>query len=239
MKRTGPIKMTDAIKQATDDQDKIWQPEKTVATVKERMHALALNILEETIRIDNGRLDIPVFFSTCGHDARDVIGTKKQMGKGATPAQSEASAVMELAERFSFFSFYKNHDNTRLGTYGQFADEAMAFDQIAKSVHDESDDLAIARQIFESLPLRWTGAWNLTQEKEVLVPINWFYAINAFNGPSAGNCVEEALSQGICEIVERHVSSLVSQKKLAVPGVNLESASDPKEPSFPNSVWAL
>ena len=51
--------------------------------------------------------------------------------------------------------------------------------------------------------------------------------INEFNGPSAGNCVEEALSQGICEIVERHVSSLVSQQKISVPIINPDSATDP------------
>ena len=226
MKRTGPIRLKDAIKQVTDDQDKICPPEETVAAVKQRMQSMELNILEKTVRIDNGRLDIPVFFSTCGHDARKVIGTRKQMGKGATPAQAEASAVMELAERFSFFSFYKNQNHTRLGTYDQFRDEAIAFDQIAKSVHDESDDLEVARQIFESLPMRWTGAWNLTREKEVLVPINWFYAINAFNGPSAGNCTEEALSQGICEIVERHVSSLICRQHLAAPRIDPESATD-------------
>jgi ribosomal protein S12 methylthiotransferase accessory factor len=39
------------------------------------------------------------------------------MGKGGTPTQSEASAVMELAERFSFFSFWKNPANFRLDTY--------------------------------------------------------------------------------------------------------------------------
>lgn len=226
MKRTGPIELKDAFKQATDDQDKICQPEKTVATVKKRMQSMALNILEKTERIDNGRLDIPVFFSTCGHDARAVIGTRKQMGKGATPAQAEASAVMELAERFSFFSFYKNQNHTQTGTWDRFRKEAIPFEQIAKSVHDESDDLAAARKIFEKLPLRWTGAWNMTQEKEMLVPIDWFYAINAFNGPSAGNCVEEALVQGICEIVERHVSSLISRQRLAAARIDPHSAAD-------------
>ena len=226
MKRTGPIKMTDAIKRATDDQDKILQPEQTVTMVKQRMNAMELKILDQTLRIDNGRLDIPVFFSTCGHDAQAVIGTKKQMGKGATTAQAEASAVMELAERFSFFSFYTNRNHTRLGTFNQFADEAITFDQIAKSVHDESGDLAVSQQIFESLPLRWTGAWSLTREKEVLVPLNWFYAINAFNGPSAGNCVEEALCQGICEIVERHVSSVISRQHISTPLIDPASATD-------------
>jgi ribosomal protein S12 methylthiotransferase accessory factor len=226
MKRTGPIELQDAFKLATDDQDKICQPEKTVAMVKTRMQSMALNILEKTERIDNGRLDIPVFFSTCGHDAQAVIGTRKQMGKGATPAQAEASAVMELAERFSFFSFYKNRSHTQTGTWNQFGEEAVSFEQIAKSVHDESDDLAAAKTIFETLPLRWTGAWNLTREKEVLVPIDWFYAINAFNGPSAGNCLEEALVQGICEIVERHVSSLISRQRLAAARIDPQSATD-------------
>jgi ribosomal protein S12 methylthiotransferase accessory factor len=226
MKRTGPVRLTDAIKQATDDQDKILQPRQTVETVKAKMRAMELKILDRTLRIDNGRLDIPVFFSTCGHDAEAVIGTKKQMGKGATPDQAEASAVMELAERFSFFSFYKNQAHTQLGTSAQFADEAIGFDQIAKSVHDNGEDLDISRRIFESLPLRWTGAWSLTREREVLLPLNWFYAINAFNGPSAGNCVEEALCQGICEIVERHVSSVISRGQLATPRIDPQTPTD-------------
>ncbi|PIE67931.1 MAG: hypothetical protein CSA23_01505 [Deltaproteobacteria bacterium] len=226
MKRTGPITLVDAFKQATADQDKTVSPRETVSVVKQRMQTMDLKILEKTMRIDNGRLDIPVFFSTCGHDARAVIGTGKQMGKGATPDQAEASAVMELAERFSFFSFYQNRDNTRVGTAEQFRDGALPFDQIAKSVHDTSEDLEIAKKIYESLPLRWTGAWNLTHQKEVLVPLNWFYAINAFNGPSAGNCKEEALCQGICEVVERHVSSLISRNRMVVPTIDPSSAKD-------------
>ena len=57
------------------------------------------------MRIDSGRLDIPVYLSLLGVDARRVVPTHKQMGKGATPVQAEASALMELVERFSFFSY--------------------------------------------------------------------------------------------------------------------------------------
>jgi ribosomal protein S12 methylthiotransferase accessory factor len=64
-------------------------------------------------------------------------------------------------------------------------------------------------------------------EKEVLIPFDWFFAINEFNGPSAGNCVEEALIQGICEIVERHTSSLISQNKMKVAAIRPESVTDP------------
>jgi len=179
------------------------------------------------MRIDNGRLDIPVYFSICGQDAYKVIGTKKQMGKGATPHQSEASAVMELAERFSFFSFYKNSKNFFIEEHRNLKNHALPFEAIALSVHDNSDDLDKAREVFSTLPLKWTRAYNLTRQEEVIVPFNWFFAINEYNGPSAGNCVEEAISQGICEIVERHVSSIVSRGKLKTPGININSMTDP------------
>ncbi len=224
---TNPIELKDAFKQFTADQDKIMDPRETVERFRKRLKKVNLDILEKTERIDNKRLDIPVFFSKCGKDAVSVIGTKKQMGKGATPEQSEASAVMELAERFSFFSFCKNRENFFTDTYANLKDKALGFDFIAASVHDDSTDLDVTRKVFENMPLEWTWAYNLTRREKVLVPFNWFLAINEFNGPSAGNCVEEALSQGICEIVERHVSSLISRKKLTVPLIRPESATDP------------
>ena len=78
----------------------------------------------------------------------------------------------------------------------------MSFAQIVRSVDDDSDDFSVAARFYEELPLKWTWAYNLTRDEEILIPFNWFYTINEFNGPSAGNCIEEALLQGICEIVE-------------------------------------
>ena len=130
------------------------------------MKTIELDILKSTHRIDNGRLDIPVYFSTCGKDAAAVTGTKKQMGKGGTPQQAEASALMELAERFSFFSFAKNPENFVTDIYPNVKEKAIPFELIAQSVHDESDDLPVSRKIFESLPLKWTWGYNLTQERK-------------------------------------------------------------------------
>jgi ribosomal protein S12 methylthiotransferase accessory factor len=221
------VVLKDAYKAYTLDQDKIVTPEETIRRFKEKLKAVDLDMLEETVRIDNGRLDIPVFFSVCGRDAEEVIGTKKQMGKGGTPLQSEASAVMELAERFSFFSFCKEQKNFFVEEYRNIKDRALPFEEIAKSVHDGSQDLGKAREIFSRLPLKWTWAYNMTREEEVLIPFNWFFAINEFNGPSAGNCVEEAVLQGICELVERHVSSIISRKRLKTPAIDLDSVTDP------------
>lgn len=224
---TKNIILSDAYKKFTLDQDKIMAPAETVKRARAKFDSLDLDILESTQRIDNGRLGIPVFFSRCGKDARARTGTTKQMGKGATPEQAEASAVMELVERFSFFSFCHDPANFFTDTFKNVKSRALPFEMIARSVHDASEELDITRSIFESLPLKWTAAYNLTRDQPVLIPFDWFYMINEFNGPSAGNCIEEAVSQGICEIVERHVSSIISRGRLQVPRIRPESATDP------------
>jgi len=221
------IILKDAYKGYTLDQDKIFSPEETVRRFRERLQRVDLDILKEAVRIDNGRLDIPVYFSVCGRDAQAVIGSRKQMGKGGTPHQSEASAVMELAERFSFFSFSKDPGKFMVEEYRNIRDRALPFEAIARSVHDESDDLSAALEIFSRLPLKWTWGYNMTRGESVLVPFDWFFAINEFNGASAGNCPEEAISQGICEVVERHVSSIVSRGRLKTPAIDLGSVTDP------------
>jgi ribosomal protein S12 methylthiotransferase accessory factor len=221
------IVLKDAYKGYTLDQDKIVSPEETVRHFREKLRRLDLDILKETVRIDNGRLGIPVYFSVCGRDAEAVIGTRKQMGKGGTPAQSEASAVMELAERFSFFSFAKDPENFMIEEYRNIRDRALPFELIARSVHDDSEDLDAAREVFSRLPLKWTWGYNMTKQEAVLIPFDWFFAINEFNGASAGNGVEEAILQSICEVVERHVSSLVGRGRLKTPAIDLDSVTDP------------
>jgi len=221
------ITLKDAFKSFTLDQDKTLSPAETVKKIRKRLAEINLDILESTERIDNGRLRIPVFFSNCGKDAIALTGTKKQMGKGATPTQAEASAVMELVERFSFFNFANNQKNFITAKHSDLKEKAIPFEMIAKSVHDDSDDLEQAKKIFEELPLKWAKAYNLTLNKEILIPFDWFFAINEFNGPSAGNCAEEAILQGICEVVERHVSSIISRGKLNLPAIDPDSATDP------------
>jgi ribosomal protein S12 methylthiotransferase accessory factor len=221
------IILRDAYKGYTLDLDKIVTPEETIRRFKEKLKKIDLDILEETVRIDKGRLDIPVYFSICGKDAESVVGTKKQMGKGGTPKQAEASAVMELAERFSFFSFWKNPKSFSVAEYRNVKGPALPFTKVAQSVHDDAEDLDLVKEVFSRLPLKWTWGYNLTTDEEVVIPFDWFFTINEFNGSSAGNCQEEAILQGVCEVIERHVSSIISRNKLKAPAIDLGSVDDP------------
>ncbi|MCI5130773.1 MAG: hypothetical protein D3904_04460, partial [Candidatus Electrothrix sp. EH2] len=224
------IRLHSCAKKYTYDQDKACTPEQTVERFHERLQASGLDILKEVKRIDTGRLDIPVFFSVCGKDALATIGTKKQMGKGSTPEQSKASACMELAERFSFFSFLKNPENFIIGDYAALRKAGypvLPISALLQSVHDEQRSPEDLEQLLSGLPLRWTWARNISRDKDVLVPFSWFYAINEFNGPCAGNTIEEAVLQGISEVVERHVCSVVARKKVRTPTIALDTVIDP------------
>lgn len=217
-------------KQYTYDQDKACSPEETVARFVRTLKNAGLDILKEVRRIDNGRLDIPVYFSVCGKDALEAIGTKKQMGKGSTPEQSRASACMELAERYSFFSFINNADNFIIGDYDAMRRQGypvLDSSILLQSVHDRQHDQVLLEKLLAELPMRWAWAKNLSRDEEVLVPFSWFYAINEFNGPSAGNTYEEAILQGISEVVERHVCAIINCGQLATPAIDQDSVTDP------------
>lgn len=224
------IQLQDCLKTYTTDQDKAISPKETVAKFKEKLKHLNLDILKEVKRIDNGRLGIPVYFSVCGEDARAMTGTKKQMGKGASAIQARASACMELAERFSFFTFKNNPDNFLVGDYQQMCEQGhpvLDVQYLLQSVHDTVHDKAFIEDILQGIPMQWAWATNLTKNCEVLIPFSWFFAINEFNGPSAGNTYEEAALQGICEIVERHVCALVTHNKVKTPLIDPASVKDP------------
>jgi len=219
------VLLQDSFKSYTYDQDKARTPTETAEWVKSRFQDANLDILRQTIRIDSGRLDIPVFISVCGSDASQLTGTKKQMGKGATPEQAEASALMELSERYSFFSYLKNRHFTQ-AAYADLHEPVMDFDDILKSVHHDPHDGDRALQVFSRLPLSWTWGKGINSGKDVLIPLSWFYEINQFNGPAAGNTLEEAIVQGGCEVIERHVSAKVAREKLITPDIDLDSVDD-------------
>jgi len=221
-----PLRLTDAFKGYTYDQDKLLTPEETIARVRQRLGQLDLKILQETLRIDSGRLDIPVFISILGIDAKRVVPTQKQMGKGATPVQSEASALMELVERFSFFSYLQDGPLTPARAR-DLKGQALDFSRLALSLFDSSPEVRPAAALYEDWPLRFCPATNLTTGQALYLPLHWFYLIEEYNGPAAGNCYEEAVLQALCEVVERHVGSVISHDQLPTPAIDPASVTDP------------
>ncbi|HBH28283.1 MAG TPA: hypothetical protein DDX99_05500 [Desulfofustis sp.] len=230
MKKPDQIRFKDCFKGFTRDLDKTISPEQTIEYFYHRLWEAGINIISEVKRIDSGRLGIPVYFSVCTQEAEEVIGTKKQMGKGASEAQAQASACMELAERYSFFSFMNNDQHFTSGDYQQLissSEQILPLDYLPLSVNDQQTSPELLARLLANIPQQWCWATHQTEKSQYLVPFSWFYAINEFNGPAAGNTLEEAALQSLCEVVERHVCALVASKRITVPIIEKDSIADP------------
>ncbi len=217
------IELAPCPKHYTKDQDKAVSPQETLARVRERLAATGKSILARTRRIDTGRLDIPVFLSECGADARAVMPTRKQMGKGASPEQAEASALMELVERYSFFTRWNSPEYFTVRTYSQALQgemPVMPVRRLLQSVLEEMPEEK-ALEIMDLRPWRFHPATDIGAGREENIPLEWFKALGEFNGSSAGNTHEESILQGACELVERHVCALAERHRTPLPTIDL------------------
>lgn len=224
------IELSPCPKGYTHDLDKAIAPEETVRRVQTRLAAAQADILAETRRVDVGRLGIPVYLSVCGSDARRVMPTRKQMGKGSSPAQAQASALMELMERYAFFTFWERRPFFREATWSEaealFGRELLPIEEIMRSVH-ECGDAAVARRLMDLRRWQFYPATRLQDGATVWLPLDWFKLLGEFNGTSSGNSREESLLQGLSELVERHVCCHVDREKLETPTIAVQDDDDP------------
>ena len=224
------LQLRDCLKTYTADQDKARDPAGTVAMATRRLSDSGARILGEIRRIDTGRLGIPVYLSICGDEARRVMPTRKQMGKGASPDQAQASALMELAERYSFFTFWDDEANFTPATWSEaetlWPGGLMSLEDIRRSV-DDALSLEDCRRVMDLKRWRFAPITDITHGREVMAPLDWFKTLNEFNGSSAGNTLEESLLQGACELVERHVCALAAAGGPELPTIDPASCHDP------------
>ena len=215
----------------TRDLDKTMSPAQTIARVRERLDSSRLDILSKTRRVDVGRLGIPVFLSVCGADARRIMPTRKQMGKGSSAEQAEASALMELMERFAFFSFWEERPHMVSATWSEaearFGSDLLPIEAMLRSV-DDTLSPQDARRVLDLTRWQFYPATRLLDGKTVWLPLDWFKLLGEFNGTSAGNCREESLLQGLSELIERHVCCRVDRNLPTTPTIDPAScAFDP------------
>ncbi|GAB7078453.1 YcaO-like family protein [Megalodesulfovibrio paquesii] len=230
-------------KGVSKDLDKAVPPAETVARVLGLLEGKA--ILQELKRIDVGRLGIPVYLSVCGAAAKDVMPTRKQMGKGSSPEQAQASALMELVERYSFFSYWDDPANLLVGRYSQALagtlpgqtpahGKALPIAQVLASVGEPLErfgDEAAVLALLDLVDMQFGTATDLVTGEDVLVPLSWFRRLGEFNGTSAGNTPEESILQGLCELVERHVCCLVDRERpTTLPTIDMSDPASGEDP---------
>lgn len=215
----------------TRDLDKSVSPVDTVNSVLAKLESSGLDILRGTRRVDTGRLGIPVYLSLCGNDARRFMPTRKQMGKGSSPEQARASALMELMERYAFFSFWEQSPDFVSCTFSEarqrFGKDCIPIEEISRSVQETLEPRQVLK-VMDCVHWKFYPATRLGDAKTIWLPLDWFRLLSEFNGTSSGNTPEESLLQGLSELVERHVCALVDRNHPVTATITPDScAMDP------------
>ena len=225
-----PIELRPCPKAYTRDLDKCVSPRQTIERVRQALAHSGLDVLAETRRVDTGRLGIPVYLSVCGRDARRIMPTRKQMGKGSSAEQAQASALMELMERYAFFSFWEARPHMVTARWREaeqrFGGELMPVEEILRSVDDSLAPEA-AREVLSTVRWSFYPATRLEDGRTVWTPLDWFKLLGEFNGTSAGNSAEESLLQGLSELVERHVCCRIDRERPTTPSIDMDTLDDP------------
>ena len=186
------------------DQDKAIPPEQTVKAAFERLKRFEHPLFEKFYKVEND-FDIPIYrleiskYTPCAYPLFE--GT---WGKGVADAQAQASCIMEFIERYSAQQYNKwlkeKHSNFEAGTALPMECWKNSLDYAGK---DAKGLLAAAGDML----FYWGKAYNLNTNQYEFIP-KIFYD-TCTTGLAAGNTMEEALLQGMCECVERHVSAHV------------------------------
>ncbi|GAB3473897.1 TOMM precursor leader peptide-binding protein [Amycolatopsis cihanbeyliensis] len=165
-------------------------------------------------------------------------------GKGVTPLHAEVSALCEALERYS-------------GTHhGDEATVRASFRALgAEAVHPDAFQLYHPHQFanratwnaehasFQHVPepfdegaeLDWTPVWSMTRRCHRLLPTGSLYygapapaSITAdSNGCAAGSSREDAVLQGLLEVIERDAVALWWYNRTPMPGFDLAALGDP------------
>ncbi|MEO7735287.1 MAG: TOMM precursor leader peptide-binding protein, partial [Kofleriaceae bacterium] len=169
-------------------------------------------------------------------------------GKGRSADQARVSALCEALERFS--GVYQGDEARVRASARELGAAALAPGELqlfsdaqyrTREVHNAREPDArrqVPAPLDPATPIDWTPAWSLGQRARRYVPLAYCYAEapaetgTAFVGPcsngvAAGTCLEEAVLQGLLELVERDAAAVWWYNRLARPAIDLDGFADP------------
>lgn len=174
--------------------------------------------------------------------------TRVCAGKGRSHAQARMSALSEAVERRSGeYDGDEPRVRASAAELGESAfDPALLHGFSARQYAERASPRASTRDRAERVPeplaphteLDWTPVWSLSEPKLRYVPLSYCYsgapagAGEAYcptngNGVAAGTCLEEAILQGLLELVERDAVAIWWYNMLPRPPFDLRDVRDP------------
>lgn len=211
-------------------------PERTVDKLISILHSLGLDTVEDW-RAENsiGTYSLRVRIKGCGE-----TGTN---GKGVSPVYARASAYAELFERLQNGILIPSSKWEKGDAFSIFPDEKILSSEniveqngpflkyyLSKLNYHSLSKKEIAKRFRNNHQWEYllTGKDNeficipyssYVNGKKYYLPAYLSHALYGSNGMCAGNTTEEALVQGISEIVERAVQTRIMREKPCLPDI--------------------
>lgn len=248
-----PVELTSRLKASYNGGHRSQTPEQVLARYRHLVSPVT-GVIKEIRRDEHGPDFFNSFRSGPNVAARvhDVRALRANMriengGKGVTAVHAQASALCEAIERYSG-NFCGDEARVR-GSYRSLGDAAIhpndcqlydARQYEARSEWNSAHGLfqSVCDPFDEDALMDWTPVWSLTQQRHRLLPTGMLYfgAPSASgphylhadsNGNAAGSSIEDALLQGILELIERDAVALWWYNRTSQPGVDLDAFADP------------
>ncbi|HEX4722945.1 MAG TPA: TOMM precursor leader peptide-binding protein [Pseudonocardiaceae bacterium] len=229
----------------------------SLAQVRERYQHLVspvTGIIKEIRRDDRGPALFNAFRSGANIAARaDDLQTfaavlrRENGGKGVTAEQAEVGAMCEAIERYS--GHFHGDEATVRGSLRSLGERAIHPND-CQLYHERQyatrADWNAAHGMFQYVSrefdpdalTNWSPVWSVTERRHRLLPTSMLYystpadrgghlLLADSNGNAAGSSIEDAVLQGLLEVVERDAVAIWWYNRTRMPGVDLDSFNDP------------
>jgi ribosomal protein S12 methylthiotransferase accessory factor len=180
-------------------------------------------------------------------DTFAAVLRRENGGKGVTPAQAETSAMCEAIERYSGH-FHGDEERVRgslrsLGERAIHPNDCQLYHERQYRTRAEWNPAHapfqfVSREFDPDTETDWTPVWSVTEQRHRLLPTGMLYfstppqsggrlLLADSNGNAAGGTLEDAVLQGLLELVERDGVALWWYNRTRMPAVDLASFGDP------------
>ncbi|SEQ66005.1 ribosomal protein S12 methylthiotransferase accessory factor [Lentzea xinjiangensis] len=245
-----PVELTSRAKHSCDGGGHRSSPPQEVLDTYRHLIGPVTGIVKEIRRDDNGPEFFNSFRSGSNIAAGDGIeGLRSALradtgGKGVTALDAQVGALCEAVERRSG-SFVGDEAVVR-GSYRSLGERAIHPDTV-QHYHPRQftgrEAWNAAHSSFQHVTapfdddevMDWTPLWSFTEQRHKLLPTGMLYfgapcppsVTSNSNGCAAGSSLEDAVLQGLLELVERDAVAIWWYNRIPMPGVDLDSFQDP------------
>lgn len=245
-----PVELTSRVKRSCDGGGHRSSSPQEVLDAYRHLVGPVTGVVREIRRNETG----PAFFnsfrsgSNIAAAGEGIEGLRSALradsgGKGVTPLDAEVGALCEAVERRSgtFFG-----DEARVsGSYRTLGNLAIHPDTVQHYHPRQFENRAawnaahssfqhIATPFDEDEVMDWTPLWSLTERRHKLLPTGMLYfgapcppsVTRNSNGCAAGSSLEDAVLQGLLELIERDAVAIWWYNRTPMPGLDLDSFHD-------------